>query len=201
MPDISESIFPRLLANPEQFSDLLSMICKDALMTINKPEFSIAIAAVACGILATVAINIIFRKKSVKTKQVENHDVKPLINEAIKSEPLQVDTTKHTPIKTAETVVEPSKSAPQTPTKSELDVDGFIRKLLVNGFQVQRVKKNNIVKEQVLRINSKGVVSWSKGFFSKNQPITSLLSAFESDSSGFILEFKKKTLHLRMKSI
>lgn len=80
-----------------------------------------------------------------------------------------------------------------------LDVDGFIRRLRTKGFQVLRLKNKAFEDHKVLRLTSKAYVTWSRSYFSKSQPLSSLVSVFESDGKGFIMEFKQKTLYFQVK--
>lgn len=92
-----------------------------------------------------------------------------------------------------------NKVDPSSSNSNVLDVDDFVYKLRSTGFKVERIKNSKSF-DQLLRLNDNGQLRWSNSFFSKPQNIVALVSAIEGDSNtSFILEFKNKTVHFKIK--
>jgi hypothetical protein len=92
-------------------------------------------------------------------------------------------------------------SPPQTPTSPmsySLDLEGFIVKLHTEGFDCERLKGGQ-VKPKTMKLNSKGELYWSKAWAKNPISLSLLQDSFVTDAkNSFILDFKGKTLHLRV---
>ena len=186
---------------------------------INKPEISIAIASITLFILLIVPFITRKSKKNIKvsskpsdtnlvktnnnTTQQPSQSTNGKSSQALTTDtqPRRGATSNNDSLSTLEkspTAAAPSVSPQTSPNSSSHEVDDFIRRLRLTGFKIERLKHSQS-KDQTLKLTSKGDLRWSRSFFSKYQPLNSIVSAFEADD-GFILEFKKKSLHFRMKS-
>jgi hypothetical protein len=183
--------------------------------SVSKPEVSLVISTFTLFLVIVVPILMHFKAKHRRKKtleiQIDNIEIQPkphvtfteTISTNINHSKTVPDSLQNSKNGTPEKLPDNSSnenlngSVDDTPLKSpSTDLVSFIRKMRNTGFKVIRIKKK-LTKPQVLRLDSKGSVVWSRSFFMKSQPITALMSAFESDS-GFILEFKKKTLHFKV---
>ena len=188
---------------------------------INKPEISIAIASITLFILLIVPL--ITRKSTKNNNQILSYrtDQNIIVKEENKTLHLATNESSHTsvtsepkvnlnsnansgsislstPEKVPLSVNNNTSSQPFPSITTSLEVDDFVRRLRVTGLKIERLK-NSSSKDQILQLTSKADLRWSRSYFSKYQPINTIVSAFEADE-GFILEFKKKTLHFRIKS-
>lgn len=170
-------------------------------------------------LFASIYLFFVKGKKKVKAKTLENAVDSKSQSILSSASPAHVNNPKSDPInhsKVTSKAVSPSKSTgpiidttvnasslnnnnPSSTKSNLLDLDDFVYKLRLTGFKVERIK-NGKVFDQLLRLNDRGQLRWSNSFFSKPQHISTLVNAIEGDSNtSFILEFKNKTVHFKLK--
>lgn len=168
--------------------------------TLNKPEVSVAIGIFTLALLVFIPVIIYRRKKSKsKTNAAKQASVESPTSNVRSPSPEKCSISANwppEPTKVEKTVQDPFLAANngghEDNAGTTINVGAFVRRLRVSGLKVKRIK-NGQTKDQVLRLTSKGDVAWSRSIFSKSQPISSLVSAFDADNA-FMLEFKKRAL-------